>query len=321
MTTINDLEDSRTKCPMCSSTVNEIELGRLGLSNEQIRTLRHHIKEETFGLLVQLVDITMRKIDPDKMGLESEMKRVVSELQRTIESVKQKLDGTAIGKIGEIITIKDLKAVVSSDEFSEENAVKGGTDILATVKENSEAVGKIAISVKYDLAWKNEFITQLNKNMKQEGTNFGILVTKDFPSEALSDKAYVKETRVGGMILVVKPEYVSVAYPGYRLAVIAKQDAKTSIKNMQEQLEKHQTINKAVMDWIGGEGFMTATRNIDNAIENSTKTCGILNKIEKYVVREIGNANDEQDSLRQVLENSRILIQDLKNRLNQGEKK
>ena len=237
----------------------------------------------------------MRKIDPDKLGLESEMKRVVAELQRTIESVNQKLDGTAIGKIGEIITIKDLKAVVSSDEFSEENAVKGGTDILATVKENSEAVGKIAISVKYDLAWKSEFITQLNKNMKQEGTNFGILVTKDFPREALSDKAYIKETRVGGMILVVKPEYVSVAYPGYRLAVIAEQDAKTTIKNMQEQLEKHQTINKAVMDWISGEGFLTATRNIDNAIENSNKTTGMLNNIEKYVVREIGKAKDEQD--------------------------
>jgi len=320
MTTVNDLENTRTKCPICSSTVNEVELGRVGLSNEQLRTLRRHIKEETFGLLVQLVDITMRKIDPDKLGLESEMKRVVSELQRTVESVSQKLEGTAIGKIGEVITIKDLKAVVSSDEFSEENAVKGGTDILAIVKENGEAVGKIAISVKYDLAWKSEFITQLNKNMKQEGTNFGILVTKDFPREALSDKAYVKETRVG-MILVVKPEYVSVAYPGYRLAVIAEQDAKTTIKNMQEQLEKHQTINKAVMDWIGGEGFRTATSNIDNAIENSDKTTGILNNIEKYVVREIGKAKDEQDLLTQFLENSRIAIQDLKNRLNQGEKK
>jgi len=320
METINDLESTRTKCPVCSSTVNEIELGRAGLTNEQIRTLRRHIKEETFGLLVQLVDITMRKIDPDKLGLESEMKRAVAELQRTIESVNQKLDGTAIGKIGEIITIKDLKAVVPSDEFSEENAAKGGTDIIATIKENSEAIGKIAISVKYDLAWKSEFITQLNKNMKQEGTNFGILVTKDFPRESLSDKAYVKE-RAGGMILVVKPEYVSVAYSGYRLAVIAELDAKVSIRNMQERLEKHQTINKAIVEWIGGEGFMTATHNIDNAIENSNKTTGMLNNIEKYVVREIGKAKDEQDSLRQVLENSRIAVQDLKNRLNQGEKK
>lgn len=321
MTTISDLENTRTKCPVCSSTVNEVELGRVGLSNEQLRTLRRHIKEETFGLLVQLVDITMRKLDPDKLGLESEMKRVVAELQRTIESVDQKLNGTAIGKIGEIITIKDLKAVVPNDEFSEENAIKGGTDIVATVKENNEAVGKIAISVKYDLAWKSEFITQLNKNMKQEGTNFGILVTKDFPREALSDKAYVKETRTGGMILVAKPEYVSVAYPGYRLAVIAEQDAKTSIKSMKEHLEKHQTINKAVMEWITGEGFLTSIRNIDNAIENSNKTTGILGNIEKYVVRELGKAKEEQESLRQILDNSRIAIQDLKNRLNGEEKK
>ena len=311
------LED-KAKCPICHSSVNELDLAQTGISKEALKTLRRHMREETFSLLVQLVDITMRKIDPDKIGLESEMKRLITELQRTVEEVKERVAGTAVGKIGEFITIKDLKTISPTDEFSEENAHKGGTDIIATVKENGEEIGKVAISVKYDLEWRTDFLQQLNKNMQQEATNFGILVTKDFPKQALSDKAYLSESKTGAMILMVKPEYLSVAYPGYRWAVIAEQKAQHSIKNMKEQLEKRESIAKVVIEWLNGSEFQKTIGNVDHARELSEQTVSILNGMAKYVTQKVGEAKKEQESIQEILNNTKTAVQDLKGRLDVG---
>lgn len=318
MVMTSTFEEGKTKCPICDSSVNELDLGRAGITKEALKALRRHLREETFSLLVQLVDITMRKIDPDKIGLESEMKRLISELQRTVEEVKERVAGTAVGKIGEFITIKDLKTISPTDDFSEENASKGGTDIVATVKENGEEIGKVAISVKYDLEWRTDFLHQLNKNMQQEATNFGILVTKDFPKQALSDKAYLKESKNGTTILVVKPEYVSVAYPGYRWAVIAEQKAKDSVRNMKEQLEKHESIAKAVIEWLNGNEFLKTVGNIDQARELSEQTVLLLNNITKYVTQKTGEAKKEQESLQEILNNTKSAVLDLKDRLDIG---
>jgi len=318
MVMASTFEESKTKCPICDSSVNELDLGQIGITKETLRTLRRHMKEETFSLLVQLVDITMRKIDPDKIGLESEMKRIITELQRTVEEVKERVAGTAVGKIGEFITIKDLKAISPTDDFSEENASKGGTDIVATVKENGEEIGKVAISVKYDLEWRTDFIQQLNKNMQQEATNFGILVTKDFPKQALSEKAYLKENKTGSLILVVKPEFVSVAYPGYRWAVIAEQKARNSIRSMQEQLERHESIAKAVVEWLNGSEFLKTVSSIEQAKELSVHTMTILNNMVKYVTKNAGDAKKEQESIQRLLHDTKIAVEELKERLDLG---
>jgi len=311
-------EESKTKCPICDSNVNELDLGQAGITKEALKTLRRHMKEETFSLLVQLVDITMRKIDPEKIGLESEMKRIITELQKTVEEVKERVAGTAVGKIGEFITIKDLKTISPTDDFSEENAAKGGTDIVATVREDGEEIGKVAISVKYDLEWRTDFIQQLNKNMQQEATNFGILVTKDFPKQALSDKAYLKENKNGAMILVVKPEFVSVAYPGYRWAVIAEQKALNSIRSMQEQLERHEVIARAVVEWLNGSEFLKAVSSIEQARELSEHTVTILNNMVKYVAQKVSDAKKEQESIQEFLHNTKTTVEQLKERLNLG---
>jgi hypothetical protein len=314
------LED-KTKCPICDSSVNQLDFAQAGISKEALKTLRRHMQEETFSLLIQLVDITMRKIDPDKIGMESEMKRLITELQRTVEEVKQRVAGTAVGKIGEFITIKDLKTISPTDEFSEEKAVKGGADIVATIIENGEEIGNVAISVKYDLQWQTDFIQQLNKNMQQEGTNFGILVTRDFPKQSLGDKAYLKENKSGAMILVVKPEYVSVAYPGYRWAVIAEQKARRSLKNMQEQLQKRENIAKAVIEWLNGKEFQKTIGDIDQAREFSEQTVSILNNVTKYVTQKIGDAKKEQEYIQEILNNTKNVVLDLKGRLDVGEVK
>lgn len=320
MTTINDLENSKTKCPLCSSTIVELDLGKSGMTKEQLQILKRHIKQETFGLVVQLVDITMRKLDPDKMGLESEMKKAVNMIYQAIGEVNQKLSGTAVGKVGEMITIKDLKGVFHTDEFSDEKANKQGTDVIATVIENKESIGKIAISIKYDLSWKGDFIQQLNKNMKQEETNFGILVTKVFPKEALSDKAYVKESRSGGMMLIVKPEYVSVAYYGFRQALLAWERANRVIKNAEEQINEHQRISKLVIDWINGGKFAGVVKGIDEANKLSEETDKDAENLLRNVEHKIEHIRSLQHDLRSQLAVAHGAIQELKDLLTNVQK-
>ena len=89
-----------TECPTCDTRVEEQTLARLGLTREELTILKNHRKDESFGKFLQLVDLTMKRMDPEKLATESEMKRIMTQLQKTIESVDAKVGGTSIGKLG-----------------------------------------------------------------------------------------------------------------------------------------------------------------------------------------------------------------------------
>ena len=74
-----------TKCPTCDTRVEEQTLARLGLTREELTILKNHRKDESFGKFLQLVDLTMKRMDPEKLATESEMKRIMTQLQKTIE--------------------------------------------------------------------------------------------------------------------------------------------------------------------------------------------------------------------------------------------
>ncbi len=63
------------------------------------------------------------------------------------------------------------------DYFDETRAFKHGTDIIEKVNENGIICGTITISVKYAQTWSSEFTEQITRNMKTDGSRFGILVT------------------------------------------------------------------------------------------------------------------------------------------------
>ena len=98
-----------TKCPTCDSRVEGQTLARLGLTREELTILKNHRKDESFGKFLQLVDLTMKRMDPEKLATESEMKRIMGQLQKTIDSVEAKVGGTSIGKIGELVRIANLE--------------------------------------------------------------------------------------------------------------------------------------------------------------------------------------------------------------------
>lgn len=148
MATVTD-ELRSIKCPICDSKVEEQNLARLGLTKEELAILKAHKNDETFGKYLHLVDLTMKRMDPEKLATESEMKRAITQLQKTIEGVQAAVTGTAIGKVGELVTVKELKSAFPQDNFSDENANKGDTDIIATIIENGNEQAKVAISCKY----------------------------------------------------------------------------------------------------------------------------------------------------------------------------
>jgi len=246
MATVMD-ENRFVKCPTCDSKVEEHNLAKLGLTKEELIILKSHRKDATFGKFLQLVDLAMKKMDPEKLATDAELKRFMTHIQKSIDSVESTIKGVAIGKLGEIVTVKELKSAYPHDDFNNEFADRGETDIVATVNENGIEKAKIAISNKYDGKWNNKFIQQLQKNKKQEKTDYGLLVTKSFPSDALNDRVHylVKEK-----IMIVKPEFLAVAYGGYRREVLAWDATNHYIKNQQKNEKEFNKTLKIITKWL-----------------------------------------------------------------------
>ncbi len=251
MATVIREKKPRKSCPVCRTLLDELEFAQAGLTKEQLQILKRHRDNNTLGHLIHLVDIFASKMNVDQALQESDQKQAMTKLENMILQVGgglteliDRIAGPGVGAVGEKITIKDLKSLCPTDEFTAEKASKHGTDIVATVKNNDSEFGKVAISVKYVAQWEGEFLRQLRKNMKQEHTPFGLLVTKVFPSDALNDRAYAKTAKPGEMLLLVKPEYAAIAYYCFKKAVIAWEKANTIIKDEKEKIREQKRIAK-----------------------------------------------------------------------------
>lgn len=304
MATVTD-ELRSIKCPICDSKVEEQNLARLGLTKEELAILKAHKNDETFGKYLHLVDLTMKRMDPEKLATESEMKRAITQLQKTIEGVQAAVTGTAIGKVGELVTVKELKSAFPQDNFSDENANKGDTDIIATIIENGNEQAKVAISCKYVEKWSASFIQQLKKNMKQEKTEYGLLVTKSFPSEALNDRVYNLEK-----IMMVKPEYLSVAYGGYRREVMAWEVSNKNIKNQQQNEKELNKTLKVITKWLN-DRTNPILKSIEVCKKLSSEKKSNMKKLVKYVEKVENTMSDLEEDTTDQLELIDAAMKDL----------
>jgi hypothetical protein len=288
------IDDIRlVKCPACDSKVDEQRLARLGITNEELSILKSHRKDETFGKFLQIVDLTMKRMDPEKLATESEMKKTTIQLQKTVDGVLAALKGTAIGKIGETITVKELKSAFPQDDFSDENANKGDTDIVATVIEGGKEKVKICISCKYVDKWSGSFIFQLQKNMKQEKTDYGILVTKSFPSDSLNDRVHYLEKE---KIMMVKPEFLSVAYGGSRREVLAWDATRHYIKNQQQNEKEFSKSIKIITKWLN-DRTNPVLKSIEICKKLSSNKEDRNKKFLKYVTTYENDMKKDDDSI------------------------
>ena len=216
-------------------------------------------------------------------SLEKNNQDQFSEIRQSIGEIKEKIVGTGIGKVAEMVTIRDLKEVVPSDSFSEIRASKGGTDIIGTVKENGMVFGTITVSNKCTKNWSSDFMTQMIRDMRNDGSRFGILVSKVFLGEAISSKAWVMDVEDGKSVILVKPEYAPLAYFGLRQAAIHWFETRKMLKRKEEEVNEVEKISRALTGWINGEEFETTTRCIKDAIDEAQKTKQEMQNIEAYI--------------------------------------
>ena len=216
-------------------------------------------------------------------NLEKQNQSQYSEIRQNISEIKEKIVGTGIGRVSELMTIRDLKEVVPSDSFSELRASKGGTDIVGTVKENGLVYGTITISNKCTQKWSGDFTTQIVRNMRDDGSQFAILVSKVFPGEALSSKAWVMDVEDGKSVILVKPEYAPLAYFGLRQGAIHWFETRRMLKRKEEEENEAEKISRALIAWINGEEFQAITRCLKDAREDAEKTKQEMQHIEEYI--------------------------------------
>ena len=139
---------------------------------------------------------------------------------KILDEIKARIYGNTIGFVQETVVISELKTGCPYDRFSEEMSSKHGTDVVAYVREGGIEIGKISISVKRQKKWNSVFIHQLENNIRDDQSNWGLLVTTVFPNEALNDNVWTTFDSCGRLILMVKPSFAAVAYYAIRQIVI-----------------------------------------------------------------------------------------------------
>jgi hypothetical protein len=262
---------------------------------------------------------TLKGIDKNLKSLQffwSENQKQDSEVKRMLNEIIQKIGGTGIGSVGEIMVIRDLKQVSPMDSFDETRASRHGSDIVAKVNENGIICGCITVSVKYTQTWSNGFMTQITKDMKVDGSRWGILVTKVFPKEALSDKACVMKTDEGNSVILVKPEYVSLAYFGLRQATLSWFSTKEQMKNRIEENDEMEKTFTALLTWINGEDCQEVLTYIDCAIHEANKTRETMHQVQNYIRIKTEEANKFQCNLIKYLTQTKSLVRKLRELLN-----
>jgi len=142
-----------------------------------------------------------------------------------------RLSGSNIGKVQENLSILELKSSFPNDQFSGEESDKHGTDIISTIWECGVNLGKVTISVKHQNRWSSEFVTQLEDNIKTDNTRWGFLVTTTFPADALNNNIWTARTTSNKLILLVKPQFVSIAYYAIRNIIIYENQLREIILN------------------------------------------------------------------------------------------
>ena len=145
---------------------------------------------------------------------------VLDSMMLNQQNILDRLSGCNIGKVQENLTIMELKSAFPNDQFSDEESDRHGTDIIATIWESGVKFGDVTISVKHQNRWSSEFVTQLENNIEDDKNRWGFLVTTRFPADALNDNIWTARTGSGRLILLVKPQFASIAYYAIRTIMI-----------------------------------------------------------------------------------------------------
>jgi len=224
--------------------------------------------------------------------------------------------GTGKGEIAEMLISETFRQLFPKDEFDTKNAAKGGSDLVAKVFDRKTEVGKITISIKNTKTWKHEYLEQIERNMEQDSTKVGILVTSKLPKKANPTGELIHNN--GVLYCLVHPDHVKSLYVGLRQVVIHMHETKQYITTKEQELMRIGHISKALAQWISGDEFKEIQGILDEIRKDSSETTELHQKIQNQMMRDIKKANDKQSSIQQHVLNQRSLLSRLKNLLSKS---
>ena len=124
------------------------------------------------------------------------------------------------------------------------------------------------------------------------------------------------ETEEGKTAIVVKLEYVSLAYFALRHVAIHLFETQQILKIKDEETDEAINTFKILVAYINGREFQQGICYIDNAIKDAEATRNHLNQIRAYINTNIDKSVKLQNSVEENLNHARDLIGKLRELLN-----
>ena len=318
------IKNESINCPCCGTDVDVKDIERRGLKNgiliELDKQIRDGILEETFAFAKSM----RRQIDPSSTSTELAISekldqnfKVITERQKKMNSTLNSIvGGTGKGEIAEMLTSETFRQLFPQDEFDTKDAAKGGSDLVAKIFDRKTEVGKITISIKNTKTWKHEYLEQIERNMEEDFTKVGILVTKTLPKKANPTGELIHNN--GVLYCLVHPDHVKSLYVGLRQVVIYMHEAKQYITTKEQELMRIGHISKALAQWISGDEFKEIQQTLKEISEESNDTIQLLQKTQTSIIGSFKKANDKQSRIQQHVLNQRSLLGGLKNLLSKS---
>ena len=311
----------QVECPVCGQFTNIHDLGRAGLTPEELHKLRQFIKDGNLGKMLSLADMVIRRLDPASTSIELSLHEKLAEfgnrffaeinqMNRQVSSVAEKIVGPGIGDVSEMMAAEHLNQTFPKDDFDRSEADQHGTDIIATVNYGNANVGRISISIKDTKQWKKEFVEQLEKNMNQDATRVGMLVSKKLPKGANPTGEVIHSNN--SLYFLVQPQYATAIYAALRQLVIHMHRTEEYIDTKEKELMQVERISKALVKWVSGNEYAEILRTLEEINSASTQTDDILLKMQDNIERNIKKASDKQREIRQQILNSESLLTGLR---------
>ncbi len=321
MASVIKTETRKTKCPCCGTNVNANDLGRAGVTPEVLEKIGKYIGEGNIEEMFAIADSVKRQMDPSATSTELVLKEALTDgfaemskpLSQMSKAIAQIVGGTGKGEVAELLTTESFRQLFPQDEFDTSTGPKGGSDLIAKVFDRKTEVGKITISIKNTKTWKNEYLEQIEKNMEQDSTKIGILVSNKLPKKANPTGEVIHNH--GMLYFLVRPENVPALYVGLRHVVIHMHETKQYITSKEQELMKLGQISKALIQWTTGDEYKEILRTLEEINEDSSETQQILQKTQNSVMRDVKKANDRQQRIQQHVINQQSLLNGLKNLL------
>lgn len=164
-----------------------------------------------------------------------------------------------LGKLQEIAIVKRLSAMkLGEDSYKSERANNSLEDVECIVREKGQEIGTIVIESKKTKKWSSKFLAQVRRYMDKKGTQFGILVTKSLPDDALTENVF----REG--ILIVPLENLEIAYTYARKYLILGYQLESHYQSRNKKTSVKERILQELRDSISNGDLDKIIKKIDD---------------------------------------------------------